>query len=208
MHEFSIEECLGFIGFLCVIVAIANMYVLRLSVIWLCLAICAGVIGFYWLIHIILSIVHVLRARRGRYSKKQQQILGLSDEEQYANGRVVDGSLSQQDLTSERKKLGFPIPSLAGFAPQQLQASKRKKSEFTIRWQEKRTKFLNSVASRFCAAAIPSIKEEKITSSNLFVVRWYLAATADIRECQASIDSRFCAAAVASVKEEKTRSRR
>lgn len=141
MHEFSIEECLGFIGFLCVIVAIANMYVLRLSVIWLCLAICAGVIGFYWLIHIILSIVHVLRARRGRYSKKQQQILGLSDEEQYANGRVVDGSLSQQDLTSERKKLGFPIPSLAGFAPQQLQASKRKKSDSQLDGKKKGQSF-------------------------------------------------------------------
>ena len=208
MHEFSIEECLGFIGFLCVIVAIANMYVLRLSVIWLCLAICAGVIGFYWLIHIILSIVHVLRARRGRYSKKQQQILGLSDEEQYANGRVVDGSLSQQDLTSEAQETRFPNTVASRFCATAVASVKKEKIKFTIRWQEKRTKFLNSVASRFCAAAIPSIKEEKITSSNLFVVRWYLAATADIRECQASIDSRFCAAAVASVKEEKTRSRR
>jgi hypothetical protein len=134
MHEFSIEECLGYIGFVCVIVAIANMYILRLSFIWLCLAIVAGVIVFYWLVH---SIVHVLRARSGRYSRKQQKVLELSYEEQYVRGRIVDGSLSQQDLTSERKKLGFQLPSLAGFAPQQLQASKRKKPDPQLNGKKK-----------------------------------------------------------------------
>jgi hypothetical protein len=129
MREYSIDECLGLIGFLCVIVAIANMYVLKSSVVWLCLSMFAGVIVFYWLIKIIRSIVHAVNARTGMNSKKPQKILELSDEEQYVKGHIVDVSLSQQDLTSGHKKQGFKIPSLAGFAPQQLQASKKKKTD-------------------------------------------------------------------------------
>jgi hypothetical protein len=138
MHEFSVEECLGIIGFLCVIVAIANMYVLRLSVIWLCLAIVAGVIVFCWLVHLI---VHVLCARRERYGKKQQKNLELSEEEQYVKGRIVAGSLSQQGLTSEPKKPNFNIPPLAGFAPQQLQASKGKKIDSQLDGKKKERGF-------------------------------------------------------------------
>jgi hypothetical protein len=129
MREYSIDECLGLIGFVCVIVAIDNMYVLRSSVIWQCLAIFAGMIVFYWLIKIIRLIVHAVIARTGMHSRKKQQILELSDGEQYPKGRIINGSLSQQDLTSEHKNHGFKIPSLAGFAPQLLQASKRGKTD-------------------------------------------------------------------------------
>ena len=126
MREYSIGEWIGFIAFLGVLTAVANMY-LHSSVIWVCLSSFAAVVALYGLIKLTRSMVKLLNRRKGMYKKWQEQILQLKDEEQFFKGPIIEGSISQEPQPFKRKPLDFKLPPLAGFAPQRLQAPTNKK---------------------------------------------------------------------------------
>src|SRR5437588_2957479 len=121
MREYSIGEWIGFIAFLGVLTAVANMY-LHSSLIWECLGSFAAVVALYGLIKLTRSMVKQRNRRTGTYKKRQEQILQQKDEEQYFKGPIIENSVSQESQTLKRKKLDFKLPPLAGFAPQRLQA--------------------------------------------------------------------------------------
>lgn len=118
MREFTTEEYMGIIAFFCVITAIANIYILRSQLLWLCIAAFAAIVVLYMLIKIVLLRAKARNRQAGTASQKQQHL----------EKAIAEGPVSQRQRTSQMKDPSFNLPSVAGYAPQQLQEPTTKKA--------------------------------------------------------------------------------
>lgn len=121
MREFTVTEYMGIIAFFCVITSIANIYILRSPQLWLCIAAFAAIVVAYVLMKIVLLRT---KARNRRALSKQQE-----DQEPPLKPVLVDGSMPQHQPTAQMKDPSFNLPSVAGYAPQQLQEPTKKKAQ-------------------------------------------------------------------------------
>lgn len=118
----SISTWIGLISFFVAVIAIANTQI-QSRFLWLCLGLWLAIVLLYCLVKLIQVVVRI-RKYSNKDSRKVKGSFGrLKDKKLHPQKKTGPNYTPLQQQRSKGKGVSFKLPHLAGFAPDEFQAS-------------------------------------------------------------------------------------
>ncbi len=118
----SIGTWIGIISFFAAVIAVANTQI-QWRFLWICLGLWLAIVLFYCLVKLVQVVVRMRKYSNKNYRKAEGYFGRLKDEKRQLQKKRGPNYTPLQQRRSKGKGVSFKLPHLAGFAPDEFQAS-------------------------------------------------------------------------------------